>query len=167
VDSGRLPDVQYLFVEPQTTDVGPGMNAADWGYTIMDEFTVGEMVLWDYYPPSIYTTNHKLLRENDRHIFSALCTSAKVGRRDYAVRVPSVALNSTSYGGDLRLVHRYDTLIYRTLDGELTWGAETEGLDDYTGTAAYQTLDLRGLDLSYGQIYKVTGDPVHYAAEIP
>jgi len=29
------------------------------------------------------------------------------------------------------------------------------------------TLDLRGLDLAYGQVYKISGEPVEFAAEIP
>jgi len=165
IDSGRLPDVQYIFVEPQTTDVGPGVQSARWRYIVMDEFTVGEIVrgriVWPFDP---WPTEVSLLSDNDRVIFSALCTSAKVGRRDYAVRSPSVALNSTTYSGDLRIVHRYDTLVYRTTDGEMTWDTETQSLDDY-GDDGYQTLDLRGLDLMYGQVYKITG--ADYAAEIP
>ena len=82
------------------------------------------------------------------------------------MRSPKVTLSSVDYDGDLRIVHRYDTLVYRTTDGELSWGDETEGLDDY-GSTGYQTLDLRGLDLAYGQVYKITGAPVDYAAEIP
>lgn len=167
VDSGRLPDVQYIFVEPQTTDVGPGYIAANWDYFVMGEFAVQEVVTWDMMPRTIFTTNHENYLINDKHIFSALCTSAKVGRRDYAVRAPTVALNSTTYTGDLRIVHRYDTLVYRTLDGELVWDDNNESLDDYTSDDAYQVLDLRGLDLQYGQVYKIVGVPVVYAAEIP
>jgi hypothetical protein len=166
VDSGRLPDVQYLFVEPQVTDVGPGYMTSDWDYFIMDEFTVGEMILYDYYPPSIYATNHINFSTNDRHVFSALCQNASIGRRDYAVRTPSVTLSSVDYAGDLRLCHRYDTLVYRTTDGEMAWGSNTESLDDY-GDDGYQTMDLTGLDLAYGQVYKIEGSPVDYAAEIP
>ena len=133
----------------------------------MDEFTVGNIVGGKADVPFVVTTDVSNLATNDKHIFSALCANAKVGRRDYAVRTPSVALNSTSYAGDLRIVHRYDRLVYRTTDGEMTWGTNTESLDDSDSDNAYQTLDLTGLDLAYGQVYKITGGPVHYAAEIP
>ena len=167
VSSGRLPNVEYLYIEPQTTDVGAGYIAADWDYPIMGEFTVQEVVTWDMYPPTIYTTNHDQFRTADRHIFSALCTSSKVGRRDYAVRKPTVTIDAVTYTGDLRLVRRYDTLVYRTLSGEVSWGTSTESLSDYTADDAYMTLDLRGLDLAYGQVYKISGEPVEFAAEIP
>jgi len=166
VDSGRYPDVQYLFIEPQPTDPGPGLDAALWDYIVMGEFTVGQIVGGRANLPFIVTTDVSNLSTNDRHIFSALCASAKVGRRDYAMRKPSVTIDAVTYSGDVRIVHRYDTLVYRTSDGEMTWDDNTQALDDY-GDADYQTLDLRGLDLAYGQVYKVTGTPVDYAAEIP
>ena len=161
VDSGRLPDVQYLYVEPQVTDTGPGISAGDWLYMEMDDFTVNDWVLGLTYGEG---TALELLKIRDRHIFSALCTSAKIGRRDYAVRTPSTLIDNVTYTGDLRLVHRYNTLIYRTTGGEMTWGTNTESLDDY-GDDGYQVLDLTGLDLAYGQVYKVTA--AAYAAEIP
>ena len=108
-----------------------------------------------------------ILKTADSHIFSALCTSSKVGRRDYAVRKPTVTIDAVTYTGDLRLVRRYDTLVYRTLSGEVSWGTSTESLSDYTDDDAYMTLDLRGLDLAYGQVYKISGEPVEFAAEIP
>jgi len=166
VNSGRLPDVQYLFIEPQTTNVGPGVQSARWRYIPMDEFTVGEIVrgriVWPFDP---WPTEVSLLSDNDRVIFSALCASAKVGRRDYAVRTPTVTIDAVEYTGDLRIVHRYDTLIHRSTDGEMTWDENTQSLDDYDDDNAYQTLDMRGLDIAYGQVYKVTG--AAYAAEIP
>ena len=164
VNSGRYPDVQYLFMEPQTTDVGPGMSASDWGYTLMDDFGVGQ---WVYGNTAGQLTRLRLFHDNAKMIFSALCTSAKVGRRDYAVRKPSVTIDSVTYKGDLRIVHRYDTLVYRSLSGEMSWGTNTESLSDYTADDAYMTLDLRSLDLAYGQVYKISGEPVEFAAEIP
>jgi len=108
-----------------------------------------------------------ILKTADAHIFSALCASSKVGRRDYAVRKPTVTIDAVAYTGDLRLCHRYDTLVYRSLSGELSWGTNTESLSDYTDDDAYMTLDLRGLDIAYGQVYKISGEPVEFAAEIP
>ena len=157
-NSGIVSEVQYLFIEPQTTDVGPGMLPVEWGYTVMDEFTVGNYV---YGSMPIATDRVALLRECDRHIFSALCHSAAIGRRDYAVRRPVFG----SFSGDFRICHRYDTLLYRTTSAEMTWGDNTEHLDDY-GDDGYETLDLRGLDLAYGQVYKISGG-LQYAAEIP
>ena len=94
-----------------------------------------------------------------------LCQSAAIGRRDYAVRTPSVTIDNVDWRGDLRLCHRYDTLVYRTVGGEMTWGTNSESLDDWDSDNAYQTLDLTGLDLPYGQVYKITA--AAYAAEIP
>jgi len=165
VNSGRLPNVEYLYIEPQTTDVGPGLGQASWDYVIMDDFVVNQTVRGS--GPLGDKTLLSLLGTADRHIFSALCTSSKVGRRDYAVRKPTVTIDAVAYTGDLRLVRRYDTLVYRTLSGEVSWGTSTESLSDYTADDAYMTLDLRGLDLAYGQVYKITGEPVEFAAEIP
>ena len=165
VDSGRLPNVEYLYIEPLVTDPGPGVDAADWNYIVMDEFAVNQWV-YGSRPLGVYN-RLDILKAADAHIFSALCASSKVGRRDYAVRKPTVTIDAVAYTGDLRLVRRYDTLVYRTLSGEVSWGTSTESLSDYTDDDAYMTLDLRGLDLAYGQVYKISGDPVDFAEEIP
>ena len=167
MNSGAKANVEYLFIEPQTTDPGPGIDPAAWRYYVMDEFTVGNIVLGRIppaYGPS--TVEVSLLSDNDRHIFAALCASAKIGRRDYAVRTPTVTEGGLTYTGDLHIIHRYDTLIHRTSGADMTWGTDTGSLDDY-GDDAYKAQDLRGLDLTYGQVYTISGDEVDYAAEIP
>lgn len=166
-NSGFAPVVYYLFVEPQPMDRGPGILATEWRYRLMDEFIVGDIVRgrmdWPFDP---LPTEISLLSDNDRHIFSALCASAKIGRRDYAVRSPSVWMGGVNYTGELRIVHRYDTLVYRTSGSTMNWGGTSQSLDDY-GDDGYETLDLRGLDMAYGQTYAIRGGTVDYAAEIP
>jgi len=155
--------VNYLYAHPQ---IGDEDSTDPKTYTIMEEFSVDQYL----FGSSTGSSNRlQLFSDNDRHIFKYLCTSAYVGRRDFATRSPSYTNLAGTDSGEFRLVRRYDTLYYRTAGGILEWGDDqSQSLTDYTTTDHYQTLDLAGLTgLHYGTVYKITGSELLYAAEMP
>lgn len=101
-------------------------------------------------------TRLALLSQNDSLIFERLCWNASVGRRDFAVRLPEYTQLGGTDSGTLRMIRRYDTLVYRSTGGNgmMRWGDDQSmALDDY-GDDGYTILGLRSIsNLQYGDQY--------------
>ena len=140
----RLGICDYLFVTAASLDAS---------YTVMDPFTVGQFV---YGSTALQDTRLQLLTDNDAAIYDRLTWgAANPGRMDFACFEPEFhGYNGGWWYGNYRFQRRGDTLYYRTQGAELVLpDGSTEGLDDYSGSGDYNTLNLNSIDLPKGAMY--------------
>jgi len=168
VGSGfHVPGVWYrvVIVLDRATDVYPAEATVTYVHTAPTDDEVGwasiDGVLvpdtqYVYGSTSGQDTRLALLSSNDSLIFERLCWNASVGRRDFAVRLPEYERLGGTDSGTLRMIRRYDTLVYRSTGGNgmMRWGDnQSMALTDY-GDDGYVTLDLRSIsNLQYSDQY--------------
>jgi hypothetical protein len=150
-------DVTYLMSMP---------TQADASYNVMDEFAAEQYV---YGSTAGQDSRLALLSSNDSAIRDRLVWGATTpSRMDFAFRRPEIArLGGTDYGV-VAIMRRYDLLYFRTHNVDITWGEDSQRLENYSDPGnPYYTIDLNALGIPRGMIYYLEGEVVDYAAEIP
>ena len=144
--------------------MGPAVGDEMAGFTLMDDFTVGQSV---YGSTAAQLTRLDYLSDNDAVIRPALTWDASHGRLDFAVESPYYErLGGTDYG-NMRLLHQSD-LLYYVGAGDVKWGDTGScKLEPTTTTDPYLILDLTTLaDFPYGLTYFIYGQGCDFAMEV-
>lgn len=149
--------VYYLYMSPP---------ALDSSYTTMDQFAAGQYV---YGSTGGQDTRLALLSSNDNAIRDRLIWADETtGRMDYCVAKSEYVRLGGTDSSVHAMVRRFNLLYYRTLNAELSWGSESQRLEDFDDGAGitYRILDLNSLGIPFGQVYQIAGDQVLFAMEL-